>query len=124
MANGTGPNQDDEVSGDQPPAEPAQVQVWSWTGETLAPFAYRWPTAERRLQPFLSEHGFALEFHAGIEHYPLVTVYSHGQDEATLSLPQQYLVVVHFASHYELILVDQLAALLEVLRYLDPVIHR
>ena len=107
----------DALSGDQPPAQPAQVRVWTWAGETLAMFAYLWPTDDRRLQPWLAEHHFDLEFRAGTEHYPLVTVYSHTPDGENESLPQQYLVVLHFASHYELIIVEHLPALLEDLRY-------
>jgi hypothetical protein len=124
MAQVIGPGEDDALTGDQPPAQPAQVRVWAWTGETIAPFAYQWPSDDRRLRQFLDGQGFSLEFRAGTEHYPLATVYSHSQDARKGALPHQYLVVMHFASHYELILVEHLPALLEALRHLDPVINR
>jgi hypothetical protein len=124
MADTVQPTEEDALSGEQPPAHPTQVRVWAWVGETIAPFAYQWPGDDRRLRQLLANHRFDLEFRAGTEHYPLATVYSHVQDAPTESLPQQYLVVIHFASHYELILAEHLPALLQVLRYLDPVINR
>src|SRR5262245_13239153 len=124
MADAAQPTEEDALGGEQPPAHPTQVRVWAWAGEAIAPFAYQWPDDDRRLRQFLVDHRFELEVRAGTEHYPLATVYSHTQDAATESLPQQYLVVIHFASHYELILAEHLPALLQVLRYLDPVINR
>jgi hypothetical protein len=100
------------------------ARVWAWVGEAIAPFAYQWADDDRRLRHFLAEHRFDLEFRAGTEHDPLAAVYNHAPDAATESLPQQYLVVIHFASHFELILADHLPALLLAPRYLDPVINR
>jgi hypothetical protein len=69
-------------------------------------------------------HGFLFEFRAGTDHYPIAEVYSRDASSATDALPHEFVVVVLFGSHYELILAERLPALLEVLRYLDPVINR
>jgi hypothetical protein len=124
MADAARLSEEDALSGDRPPAQPRQVRVWVWAEGAFAPLAYPWPDADRRLRRFLDEQDFSLEFHAGTEHYPLATVYSHAPDAGVEALPHQYLVVMHFASHYELILVEDLPALLEVLRHLDPAINR
>jgi hypothetical protein len=124
MAHAAWPTEEDALTGERPPAQPTQVRVWSWTGETIASFPYQWPDDDRLLRRFLDDQTFSLEFRAGTEHYPLATVYSHAQDARKGALPHQYLVVMHFASHYELILVEHLPALLDVLRHVDPVINR
>jgi len=116
--------EEDALTGDHPPAQPAQVHVWTWANEAVTPLVYHWPDEDRRLRRFLTENHFGLEFRAGTEHYPLATIYSHTQDTPKEPLTQQYLVVLHFASHYELILVEHLPELLKVLRHLDPVINR
>jgi hypothetical protein len=124
MANAAWPSEEDALTADRPPAQPEQVRVWAWTSEAMVPFAYQWPNDDRRLRRFLEDQDFVLEFRAGTEHYPLATVYSHALGAGKESLPYQYLVVMHLASHHELILVEGLPALLEVLRHLDPVINR
>jgi hypothetical protein len=116
--------EEDALTGEGSPAQPTQVRVWAWSDETITSLVYRWPDEDRRLRRFLTENGFELEYRAGTEHYPLATIHSHSQDAAKTAFPQQYLVVMHFASHYELILVEDLPALLKALRYLDLVINR
>src|SRR5262249_27852753 len=124
MADAARPADENALSGERPPAQPTQVRDWAWTEEAIVPFAFQWPDDDRRLQRFVDDQSFSLEFRAGTEHFPLATIYSHAQDARMVALSHQYLVVMHFASHYELILVEHLPALLNVLRHLDPVINR
>ena len=40
MADATWTTESDALTGAKPPVQPAQVRVWVWTGEAIAPFAY------------------------------------------------------------------------------------
>jgi hypothetical protein len=109
--------------GEQPEL-PGQVRVWQWTEHTITSLDYPWPDDDRRFQHFVDRHGFIFEFRAGTEHYPIAETYSRDFVAESDALPYQYLVAILVGSHYELILAEHLPALLEVLRYLDPVINR
>jgi hypothetical protein len=110
------------------PGQTESLEVWQWDIRTsrLTRYEFPWPSgmSQGNRSEALDAWGFQLEFtatpdaHAG----PSATVYSRFLPDEDKVMPFHYCIVIELSTFYELVFADDLPELVDVLRYLSPII--